>query len=105
MEDLKTTTTTLDKQLRAAVAANPLDALTAITEVRVAVADVERDAVYRAVDQYTWAEIGAALGVSKQAAFQRFGKQWVVEGKAAMKAAGTVEAKRAFGDRVRRALK
>ena len=29
-----------------------------------------------AVQRHTWAEIGAALGVSRQAAHQKFAKEW-----------------------------
>ena len=105
METPPATTEALDEQLRSAIAANPLDALVRITGIRTLLADRERDAVRRSLENHTWAEIGSALGVSKQAAFQRFGKQWVMETKAEMKAVGGSGAKRAFGEKLRRALK
>lgn len=105
MNEQPTASQTLEAEFRAAIDSNPLDALVGITSVRTVVADLEREAVRRSVETHSWAEIGAALGVSKQAAFQRFGKQWVREARAEMKAAGGADAKRAFGEKVRRSLK
>jgi len=34
--------------------------------------------VLRALEEHSWREVGEALGVSKQAAFQRFGEEWAV---------------------------
>ena len=70
-------TTTLDRQLREVAATDPLGALVAITAARDVIAEREREAVFAALDQHTWREVGEALGVSKQAVFQRFGKEWV----------------------------
>jgi hypothetical protein len=105
MDDLHTATQALDSHLRSAISGDSLDALVAITGIRTLVADREREAVRSALERHTWAEIGSALGVSKQAAFQRFGKQWVMEAKAEMKAVGSKGAKLAFGERVRRSLR
>ncbi|CAG0937190.1 hypothetical protein TFLX_06103 [Thermoflexales bacterium] len=69
---------TLDTELCQCIAQDPLAALTAITELRRAIAEREREAVFRALEEHSWREVGEALGVSKQAAFQRFGKEWAV---------------------------
>lgn len=68
----------LDDELRQRVADDPLDALAAITALRQSVHEREREAVFLALEQHSWREVGEALGVSKQAAFQRFGKEWAV---------------------------
>jgi hypothetical protein len=67
----------LEAELRARVADDPLRALAAITELRSAIQGLEREAVFRALETHSWREVGEALGVSKQAAFQRFGREWV----------------------------
>ena len=67
----------LDVELRQRTADDPLAALSAITALRRAVHDREREAVLRALETHSWREVGEALGVSKQAAFQRFGRDWV----------------------------
>jgi hypothetical protein len=68
----------LDAELRELIADDPLSALRVITDLRSAIAQVEREAVMRALEEHTWREVGEALGVSKQAAFQRFGKEWAL---------------------------
>lgn len=67
----------LDAELRLRIADDPLAALSTITAIRRAVQDREREAVFRALETHSWREVGQALGVSKQAAFQRFGRDWV----------------------------
>jgi hypothetical protein len=104
MERLTIAGKTLDVELESAIAADPLDALTGITEIRALVSDREREAVRRALDDHTWAEVGNALGVSKQAAFQRFGKEWVTEAKAEIKS-GTTDTKKLVAERLRRKLR
>ena len=74
----------LDRALESAIAGDPLAALVAITDVRALVATREREAVLAALETHTWREVGVALGVSKQAAFQRFGKEWAVSTRARM---------------------
>jgi hypothetical protein len=104
MERLSVATKVLDVELEGAIAADPLDALTGITDIRAVVASRERDAVRRALADHTWAEVGRALGVSKQAAFQRFGKEWVTEAKAEIKT-GTKDKKRLVAERMRKKLR
>ncbi len=70
-------TEALEADLRARIAEDPLGALAAITELRQAIKEREREAVLRALETHSWREVGEALGVSKQAAFQRFGREWV----------------------------
>ena len=72
----------LDRDIRQRVADDPLEALSAITDLRAAIAQREREAVFLALEEHPWREVGAALGVSKQAAFQRFGRSWAVMTKA-----------------------
>ena len=55
---------------------DPLGALGAMTMLRRTMHEREREAVFLALDTHSWREVGEALGVSKQAAFQRFGVEW-----------------------------
>lgn len=104
MESLSVATKALDVELELGIAADPLDALAGITELRAVVASREREAVGRALEDHTWAEVGNALGVSKQAAFQRFGKEWVTEAKAEIRS-GTAHTKRLVAERMRKKLR
>lgn len=72
----------LDVELRQCIADDPLAAVIAITSLRGAIHEREQDAVFQALETHTWREVGEALGVSKQAAFQRFGPEWAVATKA-----------------------
>jgi len=76
MDDFSTTINRLDDHLTEAIAADPLDALTLISAVQLDVDEHRRDAVRAAVPKHSWAEIGEALGVSRQAAHQKFAKEW-----------------------------
>jgi hypothetical protein len=42
-----------------------------------------------AVQDHSWAEIGAAMGVTKQATHHKFARAWIDEIKAELKAANT----------------
>jgi hypothetical protein len=86
MNDFTTTLNRLDDHLDEAIAADPLDALTLIGSVQRDVDDHQRRAVRAAVQHHSWTEIGEALGVSKQAAHQKFAKPWANELKEEIKA-------------------
>jgi hypothetical protein len=49
------------------------------------------------LDGHTWREIGDALGVSKQAAFQRFGKDWIVASRSTLPGEFKRTVRRALG--------
>ena len=73
----------LDAELEQRIAEDPLGALLAVTALRRRIQEREREAVFRALlEMHSWREVGEALGVSKQAAFQRFGVEWAVITKA-----------------------
>lgn len=76
----------LNAHLERRIEEDPLAALAAITVVKRAVQQHERAAVFRALETHSWREVGEALGVSKQAAFQRFGRDWVREAHATLPA-------------------
>ena len=75
----------LSHQLDAAIAADPLQALSAIGAVDRDTAAHRRTAVRTAIQAHTWTEIGTALGVTKQAAHHKFAKEWAETLKAEMK--------------------
>jgi len=77
----------LDRQLGAEIARDPLQALSAIGQARQIIDVQQRHAVRAAVQDHSWAEIGEAMGVTKQAAHQKFGRAWMYELKAEIKAA------------------
>ena len=84
--DFATIINRLDDHLEDAIAADPLGALTLIGTVQRDVEDHQRHAVRAAVQHHSWTEIGDALGVSKQAAHQKFAKPWANELKEELKA-------------------
>lgn len=72
MEDLRATRQLLSDQLEAAIASDPLAALSEIVELQREVDVRLREAVRGATTSSSWAEIAKELQVSKQAAHQRF---------------------------------
>ena len=76
MSELDATREQLGREIDAALAEDPLAALAAIGAVQRDVASRQGAAVRVAVQRHTWAEIGAALGVSRQAAHQKFAREW-----------------------------
>jgi hypothetical protein len=72
MDDLRATRELLSRQLAEAIAADPLGALPTITALQRETNEHLREAVRHAAPNSSWREIAAALGVSKQAAHQRF---------------------------------
>jgi hypothetical protein len=79
MDDFMTTLSRLGEHLDEATAADPLQALTLIGTVHRDIDHHQRRAVRAAAQQHSWTEIGDALGVSKQAAHQKFAKPWANE--------------------------
>lgn len=94
--DLSTTRDTLNRQLGEAVTADPLEALSVVGALDRDIAGHRRAGVRSAIQHHTWAEIGEALGVTRQAAHQKFAKEWAETLKAELKAetAGLKTAKR-----------
>ncbi len=90
MDDFTTTLSRLDEQLDEAIAADPLDGLSLTAAVQRDIAARQRAAVRAAVQEHSWNEIGAALGVSKQAAHQKWANELKEEVKAEAKAFKTL---------------
>ena len=76
MKELRDARALLDQRLDEVIAAEPLAALNAIGDVQRDLAVRQGAAVRVAVQRHTWGEIGSALGVSRQAAHQKFAKEW-----------------------------
>jgi hypothetical protein len=72
MNDLTATRKLLSQQLSAAVEQDPIGTLPAIVALREDIDSHLREAVRRATATSSWREIAEELGVSKQAAHQRF---------------------------------
>jgi hypothetical protein len=85
--DITDTCATLDRQLGIEIARDPLHALRAIGQAIQIIDTQQRHAVRAAIQDHSWAEIGAAMGVSKQAAHQKFARAWIDEIKAEVRAA------------------
>jgi hypothetical protein len=97
MDDLTQTRTRLNELLDEAIEHNPLAGLNAVGDIEEDLVDHRRNAVRAAAGRHTWAEIGEALGVSRQAAHHKFAKEWAHTVKAEVKAEH-----RAFKDAMRR---
>jgi hypothetical protein len=76
MDELSRTRQELNRQLDAAISTAPLDALAAIAATQQDLSAHQLAAVRAAVPDHTWADIGKALGVTKQAAQQRYAREW-----------------------------
>jgi hypothetical protein len=85
MDDLSRTRDSLNVQLDAVVQADALAALEKIGALQRDLEERQGEAVRAAAASHTWAEIGEALGVSKQAAHQKFAKEWANTLKAELK--------------------
>lgn len=72
MNDLESTRQLLTHQLAEAIAADPISALPVINAVQQETAAQLQEAVRAAALTSSWAQIGEALGISKQGAHQRF---------------------------------
>jgi AsnC-type helix-turn-helix domain len=72
MNDLCTTRELLSRQLAEAIATDPISALPIIAALQRDTDEHLREAVRQAAPRSSWREIATALGVSKQAAHQRF---------------------------------
>jgi hypothetical protein len=77
----------LDRALNSTIGTDPLAALAAIGQTQRDLDASERAAVRAAIQRHSWAEIGAGLGVSKQAAHQRLAKAWASQLRDEIKAA------------------
>lgn len=72
VDDLNTTRELLSRQLTEAIASDAIGTIPIITALQKETNQHLRDAVRQAADRSSWSEIATALGVSKQAAHQRF---------------------------------
>jgi hypothetical protein len=72
MDDLLTTRDLLSRQLAEAIATDPIGTIPTIAALQRDTDEHLRDAVRAAALSSSWREIAGALGVSKQAAHQRF---------------------------------
>lgn len=76
MTTIDHTCQSLDRELRESISRDALEALVAVDALQQTLRGIERDAVRAAIQHHSWSEIGAALGVTKQAAHQRFAQAW-----------------------------
>jgi predicted DNA-binding protein YlxM (UPF0122 family) len=70
--NLNATRELLSRQLTEAIASDAIGTIPIITALQKETDQHLRDAVRQAADRSSWSEIATALGVSKQAAHQRF---------------------------------
>ena len=86
MDDLTQARTNLKQALDEALERDVLAALRAVGDIEDDLAEQRRSAVRAAAGSHTWAEIGEALGVSRQAAHHKFAKDWANALKSEIKA-------------------
>jgi hypothetical protein len=86
MDDVARTRAQLIGLLDDALETDPLAVLRTVGQLEQDVAAEQRKAVRAAARRHTWAEIGEALGVSRQAAHHKFAKQWARTMKSELKA-------------------
>ena len=65
---------TIEERISELTTQSPLDALSSAATLQQQADGLLQRAVESAIGTYSWAQIGAALGISKQAAHQRFVK-------------------------------
>jgi hypothetical protein len=98
--DITDTCSALNRQLDEEVTRDPLRALSAIGHAREIIDIQQRRAVRTALKDHACGAIGAAMGVTRQAAHQKFARTWVEEIKAEVKAtSATAKRARREGDR------
>ena len=86
MDELTKARTDLNKLLGETIERDALAVLDAIGDIEDDLGGHRRKAVRAAAGTHTWAEIGEALGVSRQAAHHKFAKEWARTVKAEVKA-------------------
>jgi hypothetical protein len=86
MDDLAQARTQLNQVLDEAVERAPLAAIEAVGATERDLAEHRRKAVRAASGRHTWAEIGEAMGVSRQAAHHKYAKEWAKTIKSELKA-------------------
>ena len=86
MDELTQARTNLKQALDGALERDALAAQKAVGDIEDDLADHRRSAVRAAAGNHTWAEIGEALGVSRQAAHHKFAKEWASKLKSEIKA-------------------
>jgi hypothetical protein len=86
MDDLDDTRRRLDLQLGELVRDDAIGGLKVIGQVLDDLDEHQRSAVRAAALGHSWAEIGEALGVSRQAAHRKFAKDWAEVMKGELKA-------------------
>jgi|1185.fasta_scaffold211766_2 hypothetical protein len=66
----------LNERIRGEVDADPMAALRTINAVQGDLTEHQDRAVRAAAQAHSWAAIGEALGISRQAAHEKFAKRW-----------------------------
>jgi hypothetical protein len=87
MDELTRARTHLNQLLGETLDRDAIAALGVIGDIENDLAEHRRNAVRAAAGRHTWAEIGEALGVSRQAAHHKFAKEWARTVKGDVKAA------------------